>query len=300
MKTRILLARAFLLGWAIVAVPSGLAEEVRPRGDSLHSLWKVEDRTNALYLVGSIHFLKKENYPLPAPIESAYSNAQIAVFETEIDQMEQVGTALKLMSKGTLPAGQSLKQQLSAETYTAFSNQVLDAGMPLFLFDRMKPGLAAMTLEVAALKKLGLDPELGLDMHFFKRARQDGKSVAGLETTDFQISLIADISAEEGVAILKATLRDMNKAKGLLGDMVAAWQAGESAKLEKLLNESMDEFPALSKRFLTDRNYQWITKIEELLRGGNTAMVIVGAGHLVGKEGVVELLKKKGFKVTQL
>jgi len=84
------------------------------------------------------------------------------------------------------------------------------------------------------------------------------------------------------------------------GDIVKAWQTGDSAGIEKLLNKSLHEAPAINKRLLTDRSRSWVPKIEELLNGGKNAIVIVGVGHLVGNEGVVELLRKKGLKVTQL
>jgi uncharacterized protein len=300
MKIKKMTSYGLAFGLVLALVRPLFAEEVKSTAPTLHSLWKVEDKTNSLYLLGSIHLLKKEHYPLPLPIEAAYSNAQVAVFETEIDRMEQAETQAKILAKAMLPEGETLKKILSAETYLSFSNRIRQAGLPMMMFDRMRPGLAAMTLEVLAMQEMGAQAELGLDLHFFKRARQDGKAVIGLESLDFQIALITDIPKEEGELILKATLRDMEKAKDILSEMISTWQHGESAKLETLLNESLDEFPAISKRFLTDRNRQWLTKLDELLHADKTAIVIVGAGHLVGKEGVVELLKKKGYKVTQL
>jgi uncharacterized protein YbaP (TraB family) len=86
----------------------------------------------------------------------------------------------------------------------------------------------------------------------------------------------------------------------MYGDILKAWQTGDSEALEKLINEAMREAPAIARRMLTDRNRNWLPKIRELLRGDKTAIVIVGAGHLVGGEGVVELLKREGLKVTQL
>ena len=159
--------------------------------------------------------------------------------------------------------------------------------------------MAAMTLEVLELQKLGVDPEHGLDKHFFDRARKDGKQIVPLETVDFQLDLITGFSKEDGESVMKATLKDLDNETKEYGVMVTAWQTGDTARLEKFLNEAMQDAPAIYKRLLTDRSQSWVPKIEGLSRSGTNAIVIVGAGHLVGKDGVVELLKKKGLKVTQ-
>jgi uncharacterized protein len=285
---------------ALSLVHPAAAQEVRaPAAAARHSLWKVEGRSNAVYLLGSIHLLKPENYPLAAPIEAAFTNSRIAVFETDVGEMEQMGTQLKLLSKVTLPEGQTLRDQLSAGTYAMFSNHISAAGLPAVMFDQFKPFMAAMTLEVLELQKLGVDPEHGLDKHFFDRARKDGKQIVPLETVDFQLDLITGFSKEDGESVMKATLKDLDNETKEFGVMVTAWQTGDTARLEKFLNEAMQDAPAIYKRLVTDRSQSWAPKIEELSRGGTNAIVIVGAGHLVGKDGVVELLKKKGLKVTQ-
>jgi uncharacterized protein YbaP (TraB family) len=167
------------------------------------------------------------------------------------------------------------------------------------MFTQLKPSLAAMMLVVLELQKLGLDPEKGLDKHFHTLALKEGKQIIGLETVDFQISLVTDFTKAEGEALMKSTLKDVDKLKTAIGDVLKAWQTGDSENLEKLLNEFVEEEPVLYKRLLTDRNNRWAPKIEEQCRGDKNVIIIVGAGHLVGKEGVVELLKKKGLKVTQ-
>jgi uncharacterized protein YbaP (TraB family) len=155
-------------------------------------------------------------------------------------------------------------------------------------------------LSVVEVTKLGADPENGLDKYFNGKARKAGKEVIGLETVDFQIDMVTGFSKDEEDAMMKSALKDIDQIKQKYGEIVAAWQVGNSSAIEQLLNESMFQEPTIYKRLLTDRNKSWIPKIEELGSGGKNAIVIVGAGHLVGKEGVVELLKKKGLKVTQL
>ena len=116
---------------------------------------------------------------------------------------------------------------------------------------------------------------------------------------EFQINLITGFSKEDGEDLLKSTLQDMKTLKSELNELLKAWETGDGAKLEKLLNDSMKDSPPIYKRMVTDRNRNWLPKIESLARGNKNAIVIVGAAHLVGKDGVVEMLKAKGWKVTQ-
>ncbi|HSU54342.1 MAG TPA: TraB/GumN family protein [Candidatus Dormibacteraeota bacterium] len=268
--------------------------------DAHHSLWKVQGKSKVMYLLGSIHVLKDSDYPLPPVIETAFSNSQVVAFEADIEQLSDPAQALKMMSKGTLPDGETLETQLTPETYKLLTNHLNDSGMSAAMVQKFTPGMAAMMLEVFELMKLGLNPEQGLDKHFYGLAKEQNKEILPLETVEFQMGLLTGFSKEEGEALMKTTLKQMDSIKKDLDEMLKAWRTGDSAGLAKLLNEAMADSPAIYKRLLTDRNKNWIPKLEELLNGQKNAIVIVGAGHLVGKEGVVELLKSKGWKITQL
>lgn len=266
----------------------------------LHCLWRVDGASNTVYLIGSIHLLKSSDYPLPVPLETAYSNAQIAAFETDIDALEEPETQMKILSKVMLPGSETLESQLSPATWNAFTNAVTRSGFPMFMFTRFTPTMAAMTLEILEIQKLGVDPAYGVDKYFFPRAKTDGKQIVPLETVDFQIHLITDFSKEEGELLMKSSLKEIAETREKFGELIQCWKTGDAPKLASLLNDAMQESPPIFKRLVTDRNKSWIPKIQEFLAGNQNAVVIVGAGHLVGSEGVVELLRKKGFKVAQL
>ena len=276
------------------------AQDTRTAISSHHSVWRVEGKSNVVYLVGSIHVLKASDYPLPGPIEAAFTNARIAVFEADLDKMESPEAQQMLLSKSRLPEGETLQQELTPATYEQFTNHLVQAGVPAQAFDSLQPVMAVVSLESLELLKLGADPEHGLDEYFSHRAHAEGKEIMPLETMEFQIGLLTDFSKEENEAMVSSTLKEIDDTKKLYGEMAAAWRTGDAAALDKLMNDATKDFPALSKRLITDRNQRWVPKIEELLRGEKPAVVIVGAGHLVGSSGVVELLKKKGLKVTQL
>jgi hypothetical protein len=276
-----------------------LAAQQPAKATARHSLWKIEG-ANTVYLLGSIHLLKESNYPLPAVIESAFTNSQIAVFETDVSELEQPEAQLKLMTKARLPEGETLKDQLSAQTYAQFLEQTRRLEVPDLVFAQFKPSLAAVMLAMLELQKLGFDPTRGVDKYFFDRAQKDGKQTVALETVDFQINLVTDFTKAEGELMMKTTLKDIENTRKMYDEILKAWQTGDSAGLEKLINEALNEAPVIAKRMIADRNHSWLPKIRELVRGKKPAIVIVGAGHLVGREGVVELLKKEGMKITQL
>jgi uncharacterized protein YbaP (TraB family) len=290
----------FTFAFALLLVLPVAAQTPRAATTTHHSLWKVEGKRNTVYLMGSVHVLKAENYPLPAVLDGAYTNSQIVVFETDIDEMEKPEAQMKLLTKAQLPEGKTLADEISSELYEQFTKHLQAAGLAPMMFTKFKPSMAALTLVVLELNKNGLDPEYGLDKHFHALAKTAGKKIIGLETVDFQIGLVTEFTKVEGEALLRSTLKDMEKLKDDIGVMLKAWEAGNSESLEKLLNESVEEEPALFKRLLTDRNERWVPKIEEFCKDEQNVVVIVGAAHLIGKQGVVELLKKKGLKVMQL
>jgi uncharacterized protein YbaP (TraB family) len=290
---------AFLLLACFVFQPLA-AQETAGINTNRHSLWKIEGKNTVVYLLGSIHLLKPDSFPLPAALENAYSNAQIAVFETDVDKLQDPALQMKMITKSQLPAGETLKQHLSPETYAAFTNQAKDSGLPLEVFETLKPSMAAMTLSLVEVAKLGADPQNGLDKYFSDKAHKDGKQVIGLETPEFQLDLLTSFTPEEDELMMQTTLKENAKIPREFGEIVTAWQTGDSPVIEKLLNETLETTPALYKRLVADRSKSWVPKIQELLGGDKNAIVIVGVAHLVGPQGVVELLRRKGLKVTQL
>lgn len=264
-----------------------------------HCLWKVEGRTNTAYLFGSIHFLTKDFYPLPAPIEEAYKQSQIVVFETDFETMEAPEAQLKMVQAGQYPPGQTLKQQVSKETYAELDSFLTKSVGIGSAFDQFKPWMVAVALLGLELKKLGFDPEHGVDKHFFTRAKKDRKSVVALETVDFQLGLFTGLTKEENEAMLKETLQEIGGFKQMLSEITTAWKTGDAQKLDALILDAMRDYPQVHKKLLLDRNRQWADKIEKLLADGKNIFVVVGAAHLVGKDSMVDLLSGKKLKVQQ-
>jgi uncharacterized protein YbaP (TraB family) len=292
--------------WGIIALSIFLIPELAKAQPTFrqpaaqHCLWKAQGASNVVYLLGTIHLLKATDYPLPAVIESAFTNSQIAVFETDLDKLESPEGQAMMMSKISLPEGQTLKQNLSPKVYDSLSKHAAEVGMPISALEQFRPAAAVMTLEMMELLSMGVDPDHGVDKHFFKLAHDSGKRVIPLETIDFQIGLLVGFTKAEEDLMVEKSLEEIDDDKKLYNEMVDAWKTGNAIALEKMLNKLRTEAPSIFKKLVTDRTTSWIPEVDKLLHGSQNAIVIVGAGHLVGPDGAVELLRKKGVKVTQL
>ncbi len=270
-----------------------------PANASHHTLWSVQGASNTVYLLGSIHVLKPEDYPLPEILDEAFSNAPIAVFETDLGQMEGRRFQQMLMAKAQLGPGETLAEQLSPETFQRLHAQLLADGIAPDMFDHMQASIAAISLEVIHLRRLGYDPEDGVDRHYFRLARLAGKEILTLEPVESQINLVTQFSPAEREILMQTTLDDLSQNQRVFSELLNAWKRGDSQRLDELLHQGMRLSPALFQRVVAERNARWLPEVESLLHGRNDAVVIVGAGHLVGRQGLVEGLRKRGWSIRQ-
>ena len=155
-------------------------------------------------------------------------------------------------------------------------------------------------LEAAEWQKAGFDAELGLDKHFYDRAQTDSKAVQGLETTDFQISLFDGMSMDQQDRFLADTLKSVDTSTADVGKVAGAWKAGDAAAVERLVMAEVKGDPFVYERLLVARNRTWLPKIEALFSRSRRAFVVVGAAHLVGPDGLIAMLKARGYQVVQL
>jgi len=292
--TRPLRARFIALLW-LLAVLLFITAPVQARS----ILWQVRSGENTLYLLGSMHVLKKDSYPLPPIMEEIYAASPVIVFETDMDEMDTPAMQQKIVSYGRLPAGQTLQQQLSAPTWQRLQQKMADLNIPVTNVQQMKPWLCALTLTVTDLQRLGFLPEFGLDEHFYRRAKQDNKKIIPLESVDFQLSLFYSQSRQEQEEFLKQTLTDLQMTDQLSGEMEKAWKTGDDAKLASLIAMSFADYPRQLERLVLQRNRNWLPVLEKILQREPATLVVVGAGHLVGPNSLVDLLRRQGYAVEQ-
>jgi uncharacterized protein YbaP (TraB family) len=265
-----------------------------------HFLWKVEGPGGAsAYLLGSLHVLTADFYPLHATINKAFAESKTLVEEIDIDEASDPMLMMAALSKAMLTDGRTLEQIIAPDVYAEVKTRAEQAGLPLAAIQRMKPWLVAITLMAPTLQAAGFKPELGIDRHFFDRAKDSGMKRQGLETMAFQLDRFDSLSPKLQEELLKTTMEDLDKEVAGVKDMAQAWAFGNVAAIEKLTLSELKSAPELYQKLLVDRNNNWIPHIESCIKENAGCFVVVGAAHLVGPDGLPVLLAKKGYTVTQ-
>jgi uncharacterized protein YbaP (TraB family) len=263
-------------------------------------LWKATRGQGTVYLVGSVHLLTKDYYPLSSVLEAAFKESDLLVEEVDLAEMTAADNQLTILMRGMLPAGQSLEAVVSPATFALVSRRVADLGMPVEPLKRFKPWMLALTLLSLEWLKAGFDPDLGLDKHFYDRARTEGKAVQGLETLDFQISRFDEMTPNEQDRLLMQTLKELDTQRTSVTALADAWKAGDSSTIERIVLQDVRQEPLMYQRLLVDRNRNWLPKIEALFARRGRAFVVVGAAHLVGTDGLISMLRARGYTVEQM
>ena len=282
--------------WASVSTVSAQAG-ARQKKDFL---WSLKTDRATIYLLGSFHLLKADAYPLDKDIEAAYRDCKRVVFEADIDAANDPAFQARMLTQGLYPEGQTLEQNISKETYSLLEKKLIEVGLTTAQVNRFKPWLCALTVAAVKLKRMGFDPQYGIDRYFFNKAKKDGKEKLFLETLDSQIALFSEVGGNQAEAFLRQTLKDLDVVETMLPDMVSAWKDGDAARFESSFTLSFKDHPDIYNRFIAQRNRVWVGTIERLLAQGGASLVVVGAGHLVGPENLLQLLKNKGYTIEQI
>ena len=285
-------------GWLLIlALGAGAAPG---RADSpLHALWEVHGRHNTVYLLGSIHVLRPEDYPLAPAVLRAYADAKALLMEINLGEIDSAQVQAEMLAGAMLPDGKTLPQILGPQRYARAETLAHDAGVELSMFDQFAPWFAAEAISQLQLGALGFQAQSGVEMYFLDRARSDGKSIEGLETVHDQIALFEGLSLNEQAEYLESSLEQARELPKEVDDMVHAWQRGDTAWFENQMSSEWGREPVLYQSILAARNRKWMPKIEALLSEDRNYLVIVGTGHLVGRNSIIELLKKDGVGATQ-
>jgi len=262
--------------------------------------WKVSGKGGVVYLVGSVHLLTADFYPLPPALEQAYANADRLIEEVDIGQMLAPASQLALLTRGILPPQQSLADVVSPTTLELVRERAAAVGLPFTPLARMKPWFLSLTLTALEWQKAGFDESLGLDMHFYQQAIADGKAVQGLETIEYQVSRFDEMSPEQQEAMLASSLEELDTQLQSITTLTEAWRRGDAGEMERLVLADIQANPGLYERLLVERNRNWLPTIEALFSQTGASLVVVGAAHLIGPDGLLKELEARGYRVEQL
>ncbi|MCP4129608.1 MAG: TraB/GumN family protein [bacterium] len=264
-------------------------------------MWKAVSNNTTIYLLGSIHVAKKDLYPLNQKIEQAFKSAQVLVVEANITKTDSFAMQELIGKYGVYLPNKGLKQNLTPRVYTMLNSELAIHNMKPQHIDMMKPWFAAFTIMELRYMKLGYSPELGIDYHFLKKAN-GSKKILELESINYQFELLNSFSPENQALFLETTLANAGHLNKELVQLFQYWKAADVKKMEEFVYRSFNKNPEtrpIQDKLLDERNYRMVKKIEQYLEDDEIYFVVVGAAHLIGKNGLVNLLKKKGFRVEQ-
>ena len=258
-------------------------------------VWTVSDDDSTLYLIGSMHLLPDEAYPLPVAMTRAYEQAERLVFEADLAALQSPAVQLSLLSKAQNLDGPPLREQLGPDLHRDFLALVREYELPVISFEAMHPWFASLSLELANYQRAGFRPDRGVDQHFHNLALADGKPRQGLESVDAHMALLTGMSGDDnGVAMLAATVAQLSDKPDMAQALYTAWRDGDVATMQALVAPLRRDSPDAYAHLLTNRNAAWMPKLQALLAGDEDVAAVVGALHLVGEGGLVDLFLKAG------
>lgn len=264
-------------------------------------LWEVVGMTNRVYLFGTVHAGKPDWYPLPKAVEDAFADAKVLAVEADVTD---VNAMAKTAPSTTYTPPDSLDKHVPPADYERFKKQLPRYKLPEAAVAQMKPFMAVSLLVFSEWARLGYLPQHGVDSYLIRKARAENKTVVEVEGVDVQIKLMDSLTEAENRTIFDGTLTALES--GLSSEqitgMVNAWQAGDPdlmLQIARRYNESIPGAKDFEEKFVWARHDDMVRKIEGYLQSKERHFVAVGALHLAGPRGIVEMLRKKGYVVRQ-
>jgi len=305
------LIRSALAAACLVAfVGAACADAPRKDGAPVPLLWKVSDEDNTLYLLGSFHLLKPGDYPLSKDVDAAFADAEALVFEIPPEELGSPALGMQMGQAALRTDGTLLGSELPPETAaqleawtTANAAQLQTLQMTAQALQLFEPWFVGLMVSIVEMGKYGLDPALGLDANLAQRAAQAGKPVSGLETGAQQIAFLDGMDKVEQLQFLQEALKASTEGQAEIEKLHEAWRGGDVAALwDGMAVEMRAQFPKLYRRINVERNDAWVPKLVERLEapGTDDTLVVVGALHLLGDDGVVEKLRARGYAVERV
>jgi uncharacterized protein YbaP (TraB family) len=263
------------------------------------SVWEIRKNGTVLYLGGSVHVLRAEDYPMPEEFDRAYENSTLLVLETDIDQAADPALMQSMAARMLLPGKETLRTLLSTEVFWLLERRCETFGLPVNQLLKIKPSMVTNMLTMMQLQQLGY-VQPGADMHYLIRAKDDERELSFLESIEFQMDMLFNMGVGYEDEYMRYSLEDMESTETELPLLIDEWKTGAAGDTEAILAEMKEQFPRVYQQIATDRNNAWIPRIEAYLNTEAVEFIIVGLAHLHGPEGLLRQIREAGAQVRQL
>jgi len=284
----------------IPSTPSPKIEQSLNKINNKHTLWKVAGKNNTLYLLGTIHVMPDNIYPLPQAYYDAFEDAEKLVFEIDESIQDQAAMQASVLEFAQLPKGKKLKDVIGDENYAEIRALAKKNKVPMMMIEPFDPWFSGTTLTAMEYLNAGFSPDNGVDQHFMRKAQQAGKPILGLESIEDQFSIFDSMSIDSQVEMLVEVLKKEVDVKEFAYEMLEDWQSGDMQGLEELFMAEFKQAPEMYDALLVKRNHNWLEQFQPMLRDTDDYLVVVGTAHMLGDDGMVSLLENQGYEVEQL
>lgn len=293
LKRRALLLAVFFVLASLQSFAQQTAPVAAPQSKRQFIMWKVTSPTSTVYLVGSMHLIRKDVYPLPAQVETAFAQSKALVVEINMAALDQSKMVALVQQYGVYSGEDALSNHISKQTSAELDEFCAKYGLPRANLEKFKPWMVSTLVALLPLQKAGADPTNGIDMHFIKEVKPP-QHIDELETPEFQMSIISSGTEQEQDVGLDYALKHAEEVK----EMEAEYLAGDMDGMMKRISDSPSK--AMIEKLLYARNPNMTAKIEGYLKGNETVFVVVGAAHVIGDKGIAHALESKNYKVEKI
>ncbi len=285
----------------ILLFPTLAFAQVVGNGYNNSLIYKIQGKQNTVYLLGSIHVLAEEYYPLTRAFSYAYYDSSKVVFEIDPEVLFSTAIPRKFENMIKLPSGKTLKHVLSPKTYRLLKTRCEKMKVPWDKIHHYKPWVMYLLLGVPFDSSIEFRADLGIENHFYRMAKDAGKETGGLESIQDQLNVFDKLSWKEQDQLLfdLISIRNSKDHQKAFLKLVKDWHKGNLQGLEDMV-EAQKKYPKFYKAILVDRNRNWIPQIEAFLTGEKNILVVVGAAHLAGEDGLITLLNEKGYTLERV
>ena len=281
-----------LVGLGAVPAVARAPQSARP------ALWEVTDPDTTIYLFGTIHLLPHDTRWRTPAFDQAVTGSQELVVETIIDDKNPAKLMSAMASLGFANGLPPLVQRVPPSKRPALEEAMKKSGMPVQALDRMKTWAAAFILLGNKFRALGLSG--GVEGVLRNDFTARGKPIGELESNVEQLSFFDRLPEGAQRALLEGAIESDKAMNADFGGMLKAWSRGDVQGIARTFDRDLAASPALQQSLIRQRNANWSKWIESRMAQPGAILIAVGAGHLAGKDSVLEMLRKDGYKVRRL
>nr|WP_158651867.1 TraB/GumN family protein [Marinobacterium profundum] len=263
-------------------------------------MWRITNDSGVLYLGATVHMLRPGDLPLPEVFDEAYAQSEVLLFEADLGGLDQPEVQGQIAQGMVYGDGGKLSEHLAESTWQRLERYAASRGLAPQMLQPLRPSGVFLTLLGIEMMRLGATEE-GVDMRLYRQALEDGKPVIGLETIQQHLEYLFSMGEEDPDLFMAQVIDELEVDSTMLDTLIGAWRRGDEAVLyDELVLQLKLDYEPLYRTLVLERNRLWWSQIEVLLDSPQTELVLVGAAHLVGPEGLLSRARGLGFTVEAM